>query len=697
MTHRSLATYADFQIGDWLVRPSRNLLERDGLPEKLEPKVMLVLLALAERRGGTLSRDELLETVWAGTIVSEDAINRCISRLRRVFAASPSVRIETIPKVGYRLVVRHDGDVLPFRKPLVAREEPRPDSRRRWAGGWALLVAAALGVLAAALARTPTPSDTPPMRVAPFTALPGLEVYPSFSPDGSHVAFVHVRDAARDLYVKPIGSDEMLALTRDDAAETSPRWSPHGTEIAFARRSNEGCSIYVTSSVGGATRKLAECRSASSTELSWSPDGRVLAFTDRESADTPTRVYALTLDTLDVVPLTDPPSTVIGDEDIAFSPDGETLAFSRVRALGVEDIHLMALEDQTLTRLTEDALKIHGLAWEPESRGLVFSSNRTGDFGLWRIDADGGEPTRVHVTRDEVDRVAVSRQGTHILYEAWSASANVWRVTRDGDMAPFLESTRYEWNATFSPDGTRVAFVSDRSGSAEIWVGDANGDNLLRLTSFRGAYTHAPRWSPSGERLAFSSPVDGNFDIYVVAEDGGPLQRLTDHNAQDRTPSWSRDGESVYFASNRSGSWQIWKTSDSSGQAVRVTHEGGAAAIEDPEGRWLYVLKADAPGLWRYPLDGSTDGELVLDDLAPVDRYNWDVTSEGIYYVSREIPNRPAIRLYDGGERSGQDLVQVPDLLYKSGLSVSPDGTLLISRLGHETADLVLLEYDVEH
>lgn len=103
-----LAHADDMALGTLLIRPSSREIERDGERELIEPRVMQVLVALVEADGAVVSRDDLAQRCWNGRAVSEDAINRCISRLRRIADADgePSFTIQTIPRVGYRLCSR---------------------------------------------------------------------------------------------------------------------------------------------------------------------------------------------------------------------------------------------------------------------------------------------------------------------------------------------------------------------------------------------------------------------------------------------------------------------------------------------------------------------------------------------------------------------------------------------------------------
>jgi Tol biopolymer transport system component len=111
-------------------------------------------------------------------------------------------------------------------------------------------------------------------------------------------------------------------------------------------------------------------------------------------------------------------------------------------------------------------------------------------------------------------------------------------------------------DARFSPDGSKIAFVSNRSGSIEICVAQSTGEHLVRLTSLNGPLTGSPRWSPDGRQIAFDSRAAGNTDVYVISAEGGNPRRLTTEAFNEALPSWSRDGAWIYFCSDCNSSNQ---------------------------------------------------------------------------------------------------------------------------------------------
>ena len=288
-----------FRLGTWLVEPQLNTLTSNGQTAQVEPKVMQVLVCLAEQAGEVVSKEKLIQTVWADTFVTDDVLTRAISELRKVFGDdSKEPRfIQTIPKRGYRLIasfqpsgVRAAGEVKwieeelsPAHRVGLAEQEqkdhrPKATSKTRL---WKSLIASIIGILLATgflWFYFPRSMLFPPMKVVRLTSFPGSETEPALSPDGKIVAFVWDGEKGdnADIYAMFVDSGKPVRLTTDPGRDFSPTWSPDGRFIAFLRESKEKSGIYLIPGPyrEGPERKLAEGDFGGS--LDWSPDGKSL-------------------------------------------------------------------------------------------------------------------------------------------------------------------------------------------------------------------------------------------------------------------------------------------------------------------------------------------------------------------------------------------------------------------------------------
>jgi serine/threonine protein kinase len=390
---------------------------------------------------------------------------------------------------------------------------------------WPLILGGMLAALLGASlwfyrSTTNVPEDS--LVAVPFTSYPGHERQPSFSPDGNQVAFSWNGENQDnfDIYVKLVGPGTQLRLTTAPEADSCPAWSPDGRSIAFIREGPGGkASVYLVSSLGPPERRVAEISRTGddwSRGLAWTPDGKSLVFTNRDSDSEPLGLFLLSMESGEKRRLTSPQGKAFMDSQPAFSPEGRTLAFIREVAVGVRDIYLLTLSEDLRPigepkRLTFENRLTFSPVWASDGREIVFSSGLYLDPRLFRIAASGsGKPQRLAGVGENGSELAISHRSRHLVYTRELIDNNIWRLEvpgRHGKTNPpmkLFSSTRVDEDAQFSPDGKKIAFSSNRTGSFEIWICNSDGSHAQQLTSL-GVFCGGPQWSPDGERITFDS------------------------------------------------------------------------------------------------------------------------------------------------------------------------------------------------
>ena len=700
-------------------------LRRNGVKMKLQNQPFQILSMLLERPGEIITRDEMRARLWpAETFVDFDhGLNSAVRRLRDALgdsAESPTF-VETLGHRGYRFISPVEqltnGNGHPGLAVVVPISAPEPDPAaspgpsvpRHWRGKAAIISVGCLIAVATLCYPWASPRIEQLLRlyelqrltVVPLTTLAGNVVSPTFSPDGSQVAFGwdgETEGGGYDLYVKTIGTDNVLRLTHHPAKWLSAAWSPDGRSIAISRIAGRtGSGIFQISPTGGSERVLTYRGNYSqyAKDISWSADGKYLAFTDHPQDTTWERalqLFVLSLDTLDRIPIKTNCNLVTTP---AFSHRGDVLAWSCVDSWSSFSLHTMRLSDGSTTQLVDRLDGIGGIAWSQDGRRVVFSSPL--DFGNLRelFVARPENAEQLPVGHDASD-LSVSREGGRLAYVQGVVNTNIWRIDLQGtapQMRALVASSREEKAPNISPDGNKIAFESNRSGVNELWICDAEGANAKQLTSFGLRATGTPRWSPDGKLLAFDSRVGGEANIYLIDPAFGMPRKLSIDIRGNNLPNWSRDGKWIYFVNGEDAhNPSVWKVPTEGGHAVELVPNNATYPVEAPDGQSLYFVRDRM--LWYAKTDGSEQHEVEgMPRLMPLGE-KWVPSGAGIYFLSEEM-GKAELDFLDLDTRKVRRVV----LLEKSSpawtgeMAVSSDGNwLLYSRLDEQSSNLMMIE-----
>jgi len=503
-----------------------------------------------------------------------------------------------------------------------------------------------------------------------------------------------------------------LKLTSNDR-DSCPVWSPDGRLIAFTRNvANDIFTIHIIPADGGVqekrdAEKKVETRSASLTltssasadrelstggvklthpDIDWSPDGKQIAFSGSSG------IYLLTLADSTVRSMTQSPPMSF-DWGPSFSPDGSSILFVRSRQVAADELWSIPTSGGTPSHLFTERGKLASTPqWSYDGRSIIFSSNRTGHPALWRVQLDSpNEAAQIPESGSPAWDPAVSRRGYRLAYERLLRSLSIWQIdlTSD-DKRPYLSvsstsDTDQGPGPQFSPDGQKLAYMSDRGGTMEIWIANRDGSNAFQLTAVGGAGT--PRWSPDSQAVAFDVLGQGGEKIVTMNLHGGAPQTIT----EGIVPSWSHDGKWIYFVSARSGNWQVYKVPVHGGDAIQITQHGGHAALESFDGKYLYYAKNanPEPEIWRVPVNGGEEIPIPL--VHPGTWASFQVTEKGIVFVGPSLGHQAVLNFYDFAQNRTTSVTVLNRTPF--WLGATPDGkTVAFDQPGQEQSQAMLVE-----
>jgi Tol biopolymer transport system component len=558
------------------------------------------------------------------------------------------------------------------------------------------------GVLVLAIAawifvRVMTPAQKP-SRLLPYTTLSGEERAPSFSPDGTRVVFAWNGNASHigkfDLYVKTRDSERLRRITNLPARWIHPAWSPDATSIAFTRKvdGRVGTGVFVVPAMGGAERRITEAGFANEAfmQISWAPDSKTLAYATFN--DTGSYVIRFVdVNTMLIRPLADAPDCWNTGMP-AFSADGKRLAFICTTSVGAYGVHVASFDGARPTRLATVMGEPQGLAWDADQSSLIVANDSGDGGGLWKLTRDG-VMTRLPFGEEGS---APARHQRSVAYVRSRQTVDIWRMdmkARDPAKTArrLIFSTRSEMTPQYSPDASRIVFQSNRSGSAEIWMSDAEGGNTVRLTEFVGPMSGAPQWCSDGKRVAFDSRAAGNSAIYIVDVEERRPRRLGNANSQNSLPAWSGDCRWILASDGRRS---LYKLPVSGGSAELFTQQQSYYAQMNGDIAIFNVKQSEGVALWSKTLSGGLESPLPGMPLLDYGEA-WAVAATGVYFTSLE-DGVTALEFYDFTKATVRRIATLPKSPTPGGglgLAASRDGRwVLYTQAGDAESDIMLMD-----
>lgn len=550
----------------------------------LEPKAYDLLVLLVARAGDLLTKQDLLDAVWPGVFVTDNAIARVVAQLRRALgdSAREGRYIETVPTRGYRFVA--PVTVVPM-APAASDEArptfvaaPRPeDAAAGTSSSWAArranylsaffavvaVVSLALAWIAQQRAAVPAPGSPAPTGLVQLTSSPSLDAFPAWSPDGLTLAYSSDRSGTFEIHLRALASGGRRdALTSDGQRNVQPAWSPDGETIAYHSVRRGG--IWVIPAIGGEPRQISPFGS----RPAWSPDGQQVAF--------------------QAAPYTEPNGG-------AFEMFGPSSLWVVSSSGGVPR--------QVTRPWNPDGGHVRP-NWFPDGEHLLFASQGLRSTQLYKVHVDTGEATMLLDAGTRVLDPTLSRDGLNAYYVRMDEHFDLWRLPltprQEVAASPVLVlppgglDVRH---VSVHPDGRQLAYtgMSTVSGLRALPLnrsGLPSGPSV-RLAEDAVRAARRPSIAPDASAVVFER-LDAGLppSLWLLPLLGGPARQLSPGDMTAIEPSWSADGTEVHFVSDHGGIDRMWSVTVDSGAVRPLTalgrHPSGILRPRlSPDRRWI--------------------------------------------------------------------------------------------------------------
>jgi Tol biopolymer transport system component len=355
--------------------------------------------------------------------------------------------------------------------------------------------------------------------------------------------------AARLPRVQPIGMRIYTDVGLSAARLPCRRMSSEAETAIRKRKFSEGCRPSVAAGLSVVALALPLAILSAPGEAAFPGTPGKISFDSTRDGNT--EIYVMNADGSNQTRLTNNPAI---DRDAAFSPNGQTIAFvsERVDSEGTADseVYVMDADGSHQTQLTHNTAEDLQPAFSPNGKQIAFMSDRDGDMEIYLMDADvsnSSNQTRLTTNATFDGQPTFSPDGSLIAFASNrdplnSNNFDIYTMNSDGSNSTnpsrLTTSAASESRPNFSPDGSRIAFRTDRDGNGEIYVMTAGGKEETRLT-FDPELDGEPAFSPNGRQIAFRTHRDdGKAEIYVMNDDGSNQTNLTENPFADRRPDW---------------------------------------------------------------------------------------------------------------------------------------------------------------
>ena len=632
-----------FSFADFELDGAKRLLLKHGKPVAINSKTLELLLALIERSGEVLSKDELLEKVWPEQFVEEGNLAVHISGLRKVLGERKKDHqfIATVPGRGYSFVaeLRNDSEIVVeshrLSRILVEEEISESDlndhaaspeidliSGRRSALNWikrnGLAIAGAVVVIAALIGggyfflRWRASKNIPFQQISirRLTNIGNVSVA-TIAPDGKLFAY-----AAHD------GDRESVWIGHVDGGEPVQIRPPANVVYLGLKFTPDGSSLYYTASesfvpgtlyrmpvFGGAPEKIRD----NFRTLTFSPDGRQFAFI---RYDEKRNAYVLMVD--DAAGNNESELAVLPNEKAvdwrtaSWSPDGQTIALGASTGAGEMTIFTLNIPDGSVKRLASRSwYGVGPITWVADGDGLAaaITDKHALNTQLWYVSFPDGEVRRLTTDLNSYGFVSASRDGSLLTLEG-NEQSNIWTAP-SGNLSSSKQITfsspgqNEGWSGMVWTYDGRIVYTADTDIGTNLWIMDADGKNRKQITP-NGGINDYPSVTADGRYLVFQSNRSGHWAIWRSGLDGSDLMQITG-DAETGQPNVSPDGTWIVYESSFDGSGELWRMSIDGGQPVKLSDKTAEWPQISPDSKFIACglnIGNEAP-LAILPIDGG--------------------------------------------------------------------------------------------
>ncbi|WP_033080649.1 winged helix-turn-helix domain-containing protein [Colwellia psychrerythraea] len=622
-----------WQIAQFVFCDQQQTLTSTNECVQLEPMMVALLSYFCQNTDLIVSKDLLIEQVWLGRIVSDNAVSKLITKLRKVFnddARQPKF-IATFPKKGYKFIanvkpineadlqavppvetktqiheksisiVQEETNAEVLSKVTFAEPNPTKTKDRRTTYITALVIIILI-ISFYNLWQQGQKSPTVSTHTKVLTTDAGDEVYPDFSPDGTRVAYMSVKNDQMHLIIKNVVDEAMIEISHGENIGVGPAsWSSDGKLIVYLAATPQQCQYYIRTVNGlelGEPQLIHNCPAGSYGKIAFSHDNNRLIYAENSGGNTPYSLFELNLTNDQIKRLNQPERFLGGNFQFDLHPTENKLLISSPDKQQWEGFYSLDLETDELTLLFKQNAYICCGIWSHSGARVVLMGEHPA-HQLLSYDLTGHDKQVVHSGSRQIRSPRRHVNETDYLFSSGKDNYNVHLIDLSTKKERVIVNDSVDERlAVFAHHNNQIAYIGLASGNEEVWLTDSESKQRKKLTQFNDSRHYVDLlWSPDGNYLVALTLNE----IHLINSSTGLFERLKIPQAQIQGVSF-KSAETISYSMKVNAQWQVYYYQLNSGEVL----------AEDKKWQFIqYQITADN-NLWLDQENKLFSGELPI-------------------------------------------------------------------------------------
>jgi transcriptional activator of cad operon len=557
-----------YKINDIVFCEQRQNLTTSTQRISLESKTAEVLSYFCQHPDRIISRDELIEQVWQGQLVTDNAVTRVIAKLRKDLndEAKSSRFIVTYPKKGYRFIasVQLVDQSAPQTTQIAPAIKIVTKPKSIFASTALSLLFTVLTVIIVSLYLWFSPSEAPhSLNARAMTRHSGDEYHGAVSPNGKYLAYTSATQGQLKLYLKDLTTEKTLQIGDAEGFSGPASWSPDGQKLVYLYTSKSSCEYRVLTLNNDQvlnSESVYQCPLGSYGKALFDHSGKKLIMTIRESKRHPYLLYQLDIPSRQLTKLNQPEAYLAGHTEFDLHPFENKLVISSPdvsQNLWFYSLDLVSGKLKTLFSRTD--YTCCGI-WAHDGEHIVMLGPYPAS-SLVSVQLDGSDESTIYNSVHQIIAPQRVRGNKGYLYSGLTHNTDLFYqafepvVDQQHQVMQLANSSVTDRVPAISHDGQRLAFISLRSGASQLWLQDITQDTAQRITDLKDALHYIDiQWSPDNKRIAMMS----SNRIRIVDVDFQTLMEIPIEQQEIRGMSWL-DQHKLSFSLNTNNQWQAYQ------------------------------------------------------------------------------------------------------------------------------------------